>query len=138
MPVVLSGALDRDVPVDGSRYRALVKSSRPVGTLAVDETPRLQISGATLKDRRVKVKDSTAIRNKVSLRNREKDEEYRRDAPEVLDVEGAARFLGVSTETLCDNLVRLSIPHRTIGRTKIFARSSLVRWVEDWTDDSSC
>lgn len=66
----------------------------------------------------------------VVLRDRDVNE-FRRQAPEILDAESAARFLGVSERVLIENVEKLAIPCRTIGRTMIFSRAALVRWVEN-------
>ncbi|MBQ9874641.1 MAG: hypothetical protein IJM30_09265 [Thermoguttaceae bacterium] len=55
---------------------------------------------------------------------------FRRDAPEILDLENAARFLGVSSEVLSKNLDALDIPRKAIGRTLVFSRDALVEWVK--------
>ena len=57
--------------------------------------------------------------------------EFRRTAPEILDGKDAAQFLGVSARYLHDNAQSLGIPYREIGRTRLYSRSRLVRWVED-------
>ena len=56
-------------------------------------------------------------------------EEYRRAAPDILDVDGAAKYLGVTPRVLTENLEKLKIPHREIGRTLIFSREALIEWV---------
>lgn len=56
---------------------------------------------------------------------------FRRDAPDVLNLAGAAKFLGVSPRILSENVEALGIPCRTIGQTRIFSRAALVRWVEN-------
>ena len=55
---------------------------------------------------------------------------FRRDAPEILDLENAAKFLGVSVKTLKESLDDLAIPCRSIGRTLVFSRDALVDWVK--------
>lgn len=55
---------------------------------------------------------------------------FRRDAPEILDLENAAKFLGVSVKTLKESLDDLAIPRREIGRTLVFSRDALVEWVK--------
>ena len=55
--------------------------------------------------------------------------DFRRDAPEILDADSAARFLGVSTKVLRENCRALEIPHKTIGQTLVFSRRALVDWV---------
>lgn len=57
--------------------------------------------------------------------------EFRRTAPEILDGKDAAQFLGVSERFLHDNARALGIPYREIGRTRLYSRSRLVKWVED-------
>lgn len=56
--------------------------------------------------------------------------DFRRDAPEILDLENAAKFLGVSVKTLKESLGDLAIPCRSIGRTLVFSRDALVDWVK--------
>ncbi|MBQ9812490.1 MAG: hypothetical protein IJM54_04160 [Thermoguttaceae bacterium] len=70
------------------------------------------------------------IQDKIKLKNREDANEFRRTAPEILDKEGAARFLGVSVRSLVENLNAESIPHKTIGQVLIFSRDALVEWVK--------
>ncbi len=57
--------------------------------------------------------------------------EFRRTAPEVLDGKDAAQFLGVSERYLHDNARELGIPYKEIGRTRLYSRARLVKWVED-------
>lgn len=57
--------------------------------------------------------------------------EFRRTAPEILDGKDAAQFLGVSERYLHDNARALGIPFREIGRTRLYSRARLVKWVED-------
>lgn len=57
--------------------------------------------------------------------------EFRRTAPEILDGNDAAKFLGVSERYLHDNARALGIPFREIGRTRLYSRARLVKWVED-------
>ena len=57
--------------------------------------------------------------------------EFRRTAPEILDGREAAQFLGVSERYLHDNARELGIPYREIGRTRLYSRLRLVKWVEE-------
>ena len=57
--------------------------------------------------------------------------EFRRTAPDILDGRDAAQFLGVSERYLHDNARELGIPYKEIGRTRLYSRSRLVKWVED-------
>lgn len=57
--------------------------------------------------------------------------EFRRTAPEILDGKDAAQFLGISERYLHDNAQSLGIPYREIGRTRLYSRSRLVKWVEE-------
>lgn len=57
--------------------------------------------------------------------------EFRRTAPEILDGREAAQYLGVSERYLHDNARSLGIPYKEIGRTRLYSRSRLVKWVED-------
>lgn len=57
--------------------------------------------------------------------------EFRRTAPEILDGRDAAQYLGVSERYLHDNAQALGIPFKEIGRTRLYSRSRLVKWVED-------
>ena len=70
------------------------------------------------------------IQDKVKLREIETRNEFRRNAPEILDKESAAQFLGVSVRSLVENLERLKIPRREIGSVLIFSRDALVDWVK--------
>lgn len=70
------------------------------------------------------------IQDKVKLREIETRNEFRRNAPEILDKESAAKFLGVSVRSLVENLERLKIPRREIGSVLIFSRDALVDWVK--------
>ena len=70
------------------------------------------------------------IQDKVKLRELETRNEFRRNAPEILDKESAAKFLGVSVRSLVENLERLKIPRREIGSVLIFSRDALVDWVK--------
>lgn len=49
---------------------------------------------------------------------------------EVLDVDGAARYLGVHEATVYDFAGRGEIPHRRLGRRLLFLKSALLTWVE--------
>lgn len=55
--------------------------------------------------------------------------------PEILNIEQAARFLGVSIKTFNKVLHTESIPARKIGREWKFSRSALVRWVGSGQSD---
>ena len=57
--------------------------------------------------------------------------EFRRTAPEILDGKEAAQYLGVSERYLHDNAQSLGIPYGEIGRTRLYSRARLVKWVED-------
>ena len=70
------------------------------------------------------------IQDKVKLKELETRNEFRRNAPEILDKESAAKFLGVSVRSLVENLERLKIPRREIGSVLIFSRDALVDWVK--------
>ncbi|MBR4753057.1 MAG: hypothetical protein IK077_14980 [Thermoguttaceae bacterium] len=70
------------------------------------------------------------LHDKIKLRNLEDANEFRRTAPEILDKEGAARFLGVSVRSLVENLDAKSIPHKALGQVLIFSRDALVEWVK--------
>jgi excisionase family DNA binding protein len=48
---------------------------------------------------------------------------------EILDVEGAARVLGVSTRTIYNLARKGDIPAMRVGREWRFARRNLVEWV---------
>lgn len=49
----------------------------------------------------------------------------------ILDVEGAATLLGVSTATIYKLARQGSIPGTRVGREWRFARASLVQWVSN-------
>ena len=57
--------------------------------------------------------------------------EFRRTAPEILDGNDAAKFLGASERYLHDNARELGIPYKEIGRTRLYSRSRLIKWVEE-------
>lgn len=71
--------------------------------------------------------------NRVVIKTKDADSvnRFRRDAPEILSLADAAKFLGVSTRVLSENVEALEIPCRMIGQTRIFSRAALVRWVEN-------
>jgi excisionase family DNA binding protein len=48
---------------------------------------------------------------------------------EILDVEGAAPLLGVSTTTIYNLARKGEIPATRVGREGRFARSNLIQWV---------
>lgn len=70
-----------------------------------------------------------SIQDRIALKRLTETEEYRRTAPEILDLEGAAKFLGVSPRTLLEQLEPLEIPRRQLGRKILFSRDRLVEWV---------
>ena len=70
-----------------------------------------------------------SIQDRIALKRLTEVEEYRRSAPEILDLEGAAKFLDVNSRTLLDLLEPLGIPCRRIGRKILFSRDRLVEWV---------
>ena len=77
------------------------------------------------------------LRDKIKLRSQEDANEFRREAPDILDKESAARFLGVSVRSLVENLNKLDIPHKTIGSVLIFSREALVAWVGSPVEDDA-
>ena len=68
----------------------------------------------------------TVLRGKLTDAN-----DFRRSAPEVMDVSGAARYLGVSERYLQENAVKLGIPFKEIARNRLFSRRRLIEWVEN-------
>ena len=72
-----------------------------------------------------------SLTTQLDLRRYEEIDDYRRTAPELLNTTGAARFLGIRETALVDNLERLKIPHRQIGKTLISSRDNLVDWVKN-------
>lgn len=54
---------------------------------------------------------------------------------EILDVNAAATFLTVSKNTLLHWLKTTDIPHRRIGKTILFTRAALIRWVSAGGDN---
>ena len=50
-------------------------------------------------------------------------------APEILDVEGAARLLGVSTRTIYKLAGERAIPAAKVGKEWRFSRKRLIEWV---------
>jgi len=49
---------------------------------------------------------------------------------DVLTLQEAAELLGISRQLLSKELEKKSIPHRKIGRSYIFSRSALLKWLE--------
>ena len=72
----------------------------------------------------MKVTNNTRKLIELTQRN-----QFRKDAPEILDQETAAAFLGISERMLIENLDALKIPHKKIGVKRIFSRAALVEWV---------
>ena len=54
---------------------------------------------------------------------------------EILNIEEAARFLGVSIKTFNKVLHSESLPARKIGREWKFSRTALIRWVGSGQSD---
>ena len=50
-------------------------------------------------------------------------------APEILDIEGAATLLAVSSSTIYSLARQGKIPATRVGRESRFARSNLIQWV---------
>lgn len=73
---------------------------------------------------------ATTYQDRIKLKELESENEFRRNAPEILDKESAARFLGVSVRSLVEALDDQKIPRRQIGKTLIFSRDALVDWVK--------
>lgn len=67
---------------------------------------------------------------RATTKRRDELNDYRRDAPEVMDASGAAQYLGVSERYLQENAETLKIPFREIGRTRLFSKRALIDWVE--------
>ncbi len=53
---------------------------------------------------------------------------------EILDIEGAARMLGVSTRTIYNLARKGEIPAMKVGREWRFARRNIVNWVANGTE----
>ncbi len=53
---------------------------------------------------------------------------------EILDIEGAARMLGVSTRTIYNLARKGEIPAMKVGREWRFARRNIVDWVANGTE----
>lgn len=70
-----------------------------------------------------------ALSTQLKINYAENVDEYRRNAPAILSVPGAARFLGVSEKTLLKYADEARIPYRKIGETRIFSRDALISWV---------
>lgn len=73
----------------------------------------------------------SSIQNRIALKKHNDVEEYRRNAPEVLDLEGAAKYLNVAPRTLSEHAEALGIPYRELGRKLLFSRDRLIEWVRD-------
>lgn len=72
-----------------------------------------------------------SLTTQLKINRAENLDEYRRNAPAVLGVPGAARFLGVSEKTLLKYADDAKIPYRKLGETRIFSRDALISWVAD-------
>ena len=48
---------------------------------------------------------------------------------EVMNVDEAAKFLGIGRNSLDDACKRHEVPHRRVGRRILFSRSALLRWL---------
>lgn len=57
-------------------------------------------------------------------------EEYRKEAPEVLDIEGASRFFDISTQTLKAYMGSNNIPFKRLGNKFYFSKENLIEWVK--------
>jgi excisionase family DNA binding protein len=53
---------------------------------------------------------------------------------EILDVEGVARALGVSTRTIYDLARKGKIPAMRVGREWRFARQNLIKWIANGSE----
>lgn len=73
----------------------------------------------------------SVVNDRIEDRKFQALSEYRRNAPDVLDLESAARYLGLSSRSLKDAVKDKQIPCRVVGRTYIFSRDALNRWVGD-------
>lgn len=58
-----------------------------------------------------------------------REERLKTMAPEILDVEGAAALLAVSSSTIYSLARQGKIPATRVGREWRFARSNLIQWV---------
>lgn len=67
----------------------------------------------------------------VESKKRQEVEQYRRTAPDVLDLVGAAKFLGLTPRALSEAVDTMAIPCRQVGRKYIFSRAALVQWVSE-------
>ena len=74
---------------------------------------------------------SSAINTRLDVKRNEDFDTYRRNAPDVMNTTGAARFLGLSERVLVENIEQLSIPHRAVGKTLLFSKDALVNWVKE-------
>lgn len=72
-----------------------------------------------------------SLKTQLKINDAEGADDYRRNAPSILSVPGAARFLGVSEKTLLKYADEAKIPYRKLGDTRIFSRDALVGWVEN-------
>lgn len=57
--------------------------------------------------------------------------EFRRNAPDVLDLESCAVFLGTTTNGLKFNARPLRIPFKKIGKTWIFSKVRVLEWLNE-------
>lgn len=74
------------------------------------------------------------IQTRLELKRLEDQDDYRRNAPPVLNTTGAAKYLGIPERTLVESLSRSGIPYQRIGKTLIFSRDALVDWVRGEED----
>lgn len=71
---------------------------------------------------------------KVGRTQLEELNEFRRNAPEVLDLQSAAVFLGTTERGLKFNAKSLGIPFKKIGTTWIFSKSRVLEWLNEERD----
>ena len=50
-------------------------------------------------------------------------------APEAMNAQQVAEFLGVDRKTVYDYANRGQIPHRRLGKRHLFSRSAIVAWL---------
>src|SRR5271165_3166323 len=58
-------------------------------------------------------------------------------SPDVLDVQGAAALLTVSTDTVYDLFAKGELPGRKVGRKWITTKAAVLRWIENTSTDDT-
>lgn len=73
----------------------------------------------------------STVSDKINEKKFQENNEFRRTAPDILDLEAAAKYLGLSPRVLSEAVQEQGVPCRLVGRTHIFSKEALNRWVGD-------